>query len=182
MNESSFAVDAEVLAMQRVAEALNPLEKPERNRVLRWAQDKFGEVNIERSVESFVHSNGPPVRETASAPVSTDDFDDFASLYDASKPQTDVERALVGAVWATREGAGNSFRAHDVNTLLKDLGFGILNITDALNALQARRPNEVMQVSKSGTSRQARKTYRVTRAGLERVNRMIRGGGGSDQE
>jgi hypothetical protein len=62
-----------------------------------------------------------------------------------------------------------------VNKELKNLGEGILNITSALDALKAQKPALALQLKKAGKSRQARKTYKVTVAGLKFVENMIRG-------
>ena len=67
------------------------------------------------------------------------------------------------------------FTAQLVNSKLKDLGYGVSNITDAFTTLMKRRPSLVMQTAKQGKSRQARKRYKLTRAGQDEVERMIRG-------
>ncbi len=86
-------------------------------------------------------------------------------------PRTDPERALVAAYWASRD--KRDFRAQEINGLLKDLGFGLSNVTDALNSLMTRKPNEVMQTRKSGAARQSRKDYRLTQAGKSRLREML---------
>jgi hypothetical protein len=63
----------------------------------------------------------------------------------------------------------------ELNTNLKNLGHGLSNVTDALTSLINRKPSFVLQTAKSGKSRQARKKYKLTRAGLDEVRRMIQG-------
>ena len=48
-------------------------------------------------------------------------------------------------------------------------------ITGALADLAEQSPRLVVQLEKSGKTRQARKTYRVTPAGMESVRGIIRG-------
>ena len=56
---------------------------------------------------------------------------------------------------------------------MKDLGHGVGNITDALTALKEERPALILQLKKSGTSKQARKTYKLTQEGIRRVQGMM---------
>jgi hypothetical protein len=55
------------------------------------------------------------------------------------------------------------------------LGHGLINITAALDDLREAKPALVLQVGKSGKSRQARKTYKLTIAGIKSVEEMIGG-------
>jgi DNA-binding PadR family transcriptional regulator len=52
----------------------------------------------------------------------------------------------------------------------------VSNITTALSSLIERKPQLVIQTRKSGNSKQARKRYRLTDAGIRAVERMISGG------
>jgi DNA-binding PadR family transcriptional regulator len=51
----------------------------------------------------------------------------------------------------------------------------VSNITRARDGLKARQPQLVIQVQKSGKSKQARKRYKVTSAGKTEVRRMLSG-------
>jgi hypothetical protein len=66
------------------------------------------------------------------------------------------------------------FASQEINAALKNLGHPIGNITSAFDNLKARKPAPVMQLKKSGTSKQARKTYRLTLAGKSAVEAMVR--------
>ena len=63
----------------------------------------------------------------------------------------------------------SDFGAYEVNAALKNLGEGVGNITTAFDTLKARKPADVIQLKKSGTSKQARKTYKVTLHGKTAV-------------
>ena len=71
------------------------------------------------------------------------------------------------------------FDAQSVNTKLKHLGHGVGNITQALDVLKDRRPQLIVQLRKSGTTKQARKKYKVTTAGKSAVEAMLANGLGS---
>jgi hypothetical protein len=94
-------------------------------------------------------------------------------LFDAANPRTDPERAEVAAFWFQVIQNNSSWQSQTLNNALKDLGHGLGNVTDALNSLQERRPAHVRQVSKAGSSRQARKTYKLTTAGVNAVRAML---------
>ena len=81
----------------------------------------------------------------------------------------------MASYWAQVCENQSSFAAQTLNTQLKDLGYGVGNITEAFTALKSERPALVLQLKKSGTSRQARKTYKLTQEGVRRVQTMLRG-------
>ena len=171
--EASFR--EEIDAMSEVATALEGLTSDARKRVLQWVVSMFAGATTDSDAGALKLFPGSHDSSGGLlSPRDQDDpaqFDDFADLYDAAGPKTDAERALIAACWASRD--KRDFRAQEVNALLKDLGYGVSNITDALNSLIARKPNEVMQTRKSGAARQGRKDYRLTKAGGDRVRELL---------
>jgi hypothetical protein len=155
-----MSADPELAAMAQISAVLASLDEPTRERILDWARSRYGQspVSVDRGL----------VTATASPA-----FDEFVDLFHAVDPDTDGERALAAAYWLQNLKGQPSFQGREVNDLLKDLGHALSNVTDALGSLQARRPAFVRQVSKSGRSQQARKTYRLTREGSEWVSRRI---------
>lgn len=47
------------------------------------------------------------------------------------------------------------------------------NITDSLDALKEEKPALILQLKKSGISKQARKTYKLTQEGAKRIRQLI---------
>jgi hypothetical protein len=92
---------------------------------------------------------------------------------DAADPKTDRARALVAGYWQQVCEGQPSFAAQSLNTNLKNLGYRLSNITVSLEGLKSDRPALVLQLKKDGTSRQARKTYKLTHEGIRRVETMI---------
>ncbi|MCA1694400.1 MAG: hypothetical protein LC749_06575 [Actinobacteria bacterium] len=84
-------------------------------------------------------------------------------------PTTDIDRALTGGYWFQVVKASPCFQAQQVNNVLKDVGHGVENIARALTNLQERSPALVRQLSKSGRTKQARKTYKLTTAGVAAI-------------
>lgn len=165
MNTSDFS---EIKAMEAIATAIDPLSPEERARVLQWAGSKYGATTVAKAGAQGGIVNAPAI-------VEPGDFEEFADLHTAVGPKTDVERALVAGYWVQVVGGEASFASQTLNTALKDLGHGVTNITAALRGLQSQKPALVNQLKKAGTSRQARKTYKLTKAGITRVEQMLTG-------
>ncbi len=160
----------ELDAMKKIATALEPLDDAARARALQWASARF---RNSKSVISFDQSpsHGP---EMASGPSASNEYGSFAELFDAANPITERDKALVAAYWTQVCENVSAFPAQSLNTLLKDLGHGIGNITEALTALKNEKPALVLQLKKAGTTQQARKTYKLTLEGAKRVAAMTK--------
>ena len=157
----------EIQAMGKIADALGELDDDAARRVLRWALERF--------------TGGGPVEVDTLGVSSTDqggalEFDDLSDLFSAAAPTSQADQALVASYWVQEFEGEEDFESQRVNTLLKHLGHGVGNITRALESLKGRKPQHVVQLRKSGSSRQARKRYKVTAAGKEFVRELIRAG------
>lgn len=161
-------VDDEVDAMRQMSEALDPLTPEERGRVLRWAFERFG-VPVPTGVGAARDGR----KETERRDASENEPEDAGEFYARAAPTTEPERALVVAYWVQEIRGDGEFEAQPVNTQLKHMGHGVSNITRALDELKAQKPQLVIQIQKSGKSRQARKRYRVTGAGKAKVKELL---------
>ena len=165
-----MSTEDELNAMQQIAAALKPLGDDGRVRTLQWAFSHF--CGSSKSSIGELPVLGPPTKDTS---VGSAQFEAFAELFEAAHPKTDREKALVACYWVQICQSQQSFASQTLNAALKDLGHGVSNITDALSALKDERPALALQLKKSGTSQQARKTYKLTQEGVRRVQAMIRG-------
>ena len=154
-------LDPEIKAMASVAGALTDLDAESRTRVLHWAAAKFG-VSIQSNGLTFERDHGDTKLQ-----AETDKFPDFVDLFDAVNPSSNLEKVLTGAYWLQAMQGAPSWQSQQVNTLLKDTGNGIDHIIDALDSAQGKTPALVRQMAKSGKSRQARKTYKLTTSGIK---------------
>lgn len=154
----------EINAMKQLSEALGPLDDLARGRVLQWAMSRYRPNASAAAAASHT---------TANSQGGVSHFEAFAELFAAADPTTEREKALVAAYWEQVCQAQPSFASQTLNSLLKDLGHGVGNITDALSALKDERPALLLQLKKSGTSKQARKTYKLTVEGVRRAQSMI---------
>lgn len=161
----------EIGTMEAIAKALDALEdEAARTRVLTWATSKYA-TSI-RSVRQVPSNNETPAGE----------FTDFPSLFDTASPKSEPEKALIAAYWHQTSQGQSDLDSQTLNTSLKNMGHGIANITDALTSLIRQKPALVLQVRKGGKTRQARKKYRVTSAGVKAVQRMLAGSPLGDEE
>lgn len=160
--------DVEIAAMGAVARALEPLDEVVRQRVISWAASRFGASLPTPNRSSGTERHSAPAGDSARL-----EFESFAELFEAADPGTDKDRALVAAYWAQICQSQATFPAQILNASLKDLGHGLSNVTVALDALKDEKPALILQLKKSGTSRQARKTYKLTVEGAKRVRQML---------
>ena len=154
-------MDPELEAMQRISEAVSPLDDGARTRVILWLASKFG-VDVQGGQRSSATpSNG-------AAPSTPAGGRDFADLFFSMDPKNHGQKALVAGYWLSLTEPGG-FTAQAANGLLKNLGYQIPNITDALSKNMREKPALIVQVRKSGSNQQSRKQYRITDSGRRLV-------------
>jgi hypothetical protein len=100
-------------------------------------------------------------------------YGSLAELYSAAHPETGAQKVLAGGYWCQVCQGLEEFSAQLVNDQLKEIGAKVGNVTMAFNALKAANPSLVLQVRKSGKSKQSRKQYKLTIAGIRSVEDMI---------
>lgn len=174
---SSLGVDsksakAEFEAMQTIHQALEPLPPQARERVVRYIISLL-EIGVTIAAPRLTDATDAEVAAADEAAASAASYSSFADLYDAADPANGAEKALVAGYWLQVCEQNDTFTAQAANKLLTNLGHKIANITLAFAPLQNSKPALVLQVSKSGRSQQARKTLKLSRAGLNRVEEMI---------
>jgi hypothetical protein len=153
------AADPELTAMAEVDAAVRPLDDEAIGRVLRWAFERHGVTVPSRGTDQPEPAQGEPT--------------DIAELFASAKVTSNPERALLAAYWFQRFQASKSFTGQQLNSELKQMGIGLSNVTHALNRLIGQSPSLIQQLSKSGRTKQARKQYRLTTAGLEAAASLL---------
>jgi len=178
MQDKSDALK-EIDAMKNVAEALSNLGEDSIRRVLAWAGEYFGvEVRSAdgRKIGTKASSGvGESLGDEEQGLSYKTRFETLADLYSAANPGTDAEKVLVAAYWLQEKIGQDSIDSFTVNKELKNLGYGVRNMTRAFEYLKRANPQLAVQLRKSGTSKQARKKYKITNAGKEKVLAMIHG-------
>lgn len=164
-------MDQEIQAMSKISEVLGVLDDDAKTRVLRWAADRYG-------VSLAVHKKKSADNKDDADSVTEDESDSpehesLAELFADASPTTEAEKVLVAGYWHQKQGAEKLVSAA-INKDLKDLGHGIGTINHAFGALMKEKPQLAIQLKKSGTSKQARKEYKITKAGLQKVEQMLK--------
>lgn len=163
------ALDPEVEALNTIIGTLEALEEGRRRNVLLYVNARYGA----RPPGSRA-SPDPAIATLPSEDAANAAFANLGDLFDRANPQSQADRVLVVAYWKQMIEGAESFEAFPVSKELKHLGHGVKNITGALDSLIQQSPKLVLQVAKSGKTRQARKRYKVTREGIRRVQVMIK--------
>ncbi len=163
-------IDPEIKAMSEVAKALTGLsDEGARVRVIKWASEKFGVSGAAKNQELEASDSHEAEDSTGGKP----DFKNFVDLFDQVNPKSDVDKALTGGYWFQEINGKDSWTSYQVNDVLKDIGKGIGNVTRALENAQKKDPALVRQITKSGKSRQARKTYKLTTSGISLIKKCV---------
>ncbi|MBN9096487.1 hypothetical protein [Pandoraea pnomenusa] len=170
----------EFSAIKTVHDALEPLDEEARTRVLTYITSLLGiDAKVTSTSAAFVGAEADHEEE---AEVADDEaakdaptFSTFAELYAAASPKSNGERALVVGYWLQVCQEAENFTAASANKELTHLGHKVANITDAIDSMKNQKPMLILQLKKSGNSRQARKLYKVSHEGIKRVEGMIGG-------
>jgi hypothetical protein len=153
-----------------VLDALSSVDDAAARRIVGWLVDKYGvRGDGVLKTNAVGRSNALPQGKVATS-VPTEDF---AALFAAVSPTTDRDRALVAGYWFQAVQGEPDLDSQTLNKELKNLGHGVGNITKALFHLMNQDPQLVIQTRKSGGSAQARKRYRLTRAGMAHVEGLL---------
>jgi hypothetical protein len=88
-------------------------------------------------------------------------------------PRRASEAALLGAYYLSVVRGQALLGSQAINAELKRADLTVSNITRAIETNTNARPPLMEQVKKLGTTKQARKQYRITEAGVERVQHRL---------
>jgi len=157
-------LDEELTAMAQLDRILRPLSEASASRAVRWIAERY-----RVPLAGQLHRPGNPPLPNGAVESTAD----LAELFATAGPNTQDQKALVAGYWFQVMKGATDLDAQAVNTELKHLGHGMKNITAAFKALISTKPQLVIQVRKAGTTRQARKKYRLTSSGIEAVRAML---------
>jgi hypothetical protein len=166
-------LDPEIAAMTSITSALTPLEPEAIRRVLRWAIERFQPRTNPDVTVPLVGVSATGSVGTATAVSGPRTYLNLAELIDRASPETGLDRVLTVAFYFQVALSQEDWDAQAVNTELKHLGYPSTNITRDLDTLMARSPRLVLQTRKDGTTKQARKRYKLTREGIKVVEKLI---------
>ena len=159
-------MSAELRAMVEIEGALKDLGDEERSRVMQWAAARFRTPVKTATVKAGASA-------AIEADAGNDEYPDLATFFSAANPSSDAEKALVGAYWMQYREDAPDIETLTVNTKLKHLGHGIGNATRAFDSLKSEKPALIVQTKKDGSTKQARKKFKVTNEGKKKVEAML---------
>jgi len=168
--------DREIVAMAAISGALKELDDDAKARVLSWAAARFNITGIKSRSDEARNDPGNTIDSRGSGSDASGQQQTYSSideLFESGVARSNMQKALLAAYWFQVIEGSAGFQSYTLNTALKNLGIGISNITDALASAEGQKPVLVMQTSKTGKSRQARKTYKLTTAGVKHVEAML---------
>jgi hypothetical protein len=169
---SRGAPDGELEAIATIYAALEPLDDGARTRVINYILARL-DIATESDDDEVSDAAGDQEAVLKQEEKQAPKYGAFAELYDATRPGNNSEKALVAGYWLQVCQGQQDFDGQSANKELKHLGEQIANITVAVNHLREHKPALVIQLKKSGKTRQARKTYKMTVAGIKAVEAMI---------
>ena len=159
--------------------ALEPLDDEARTRVLTYIASLLSvDPRIECRREEPAENDAKEKTEEAEVDEATKQapsFPSFAELFAAADPKSSGEKALVAGYWLQVCEGAESFTAAVAHKELRDLGHKLANITGAIDSMKSQRPMLILQLRKSGTSRQARKLYKLSHEGIKRIKEIVGG-------
>ena len=175
--QKTTSYEAEIEAIQSISAAFALLDQDAQGRVLCWISSRFAVQPNPDARPPHPNSSGARSPQDQGAGIralgDSEAFEHPAELFEAARPKTDAERSLVLAYWFQVPQGASSFTSRQVNDELKHIGHGVSNITRALDALIDSRPALVIQLEKSGKTKQAQKKFRVTHEGIKRVQQLL---------
>jgi hypothetical protein len=177
MTEHPTVGDPEFGAMQTLYNALEPLDDGARMRVVNYILARLEITTTAARDDLGTRGNGQDVGEAAlrEEQAVAPKYGSLAELFDAAQPKTNPDKALAAGYWLQVCQGGESFDGFSANKELKNLGQGLANVTNAIDGLKNQKPALALQLTKSGKSQQARKSYKITVAGIKAVEDMISG-------
>lgn len=161
-------LDPELEAIQKVVEALNPLEDSVRRRVVRWLTDRYA-------------SDGPTVRHEVPTETARVDAEipapadvarrlgELEALYAGAKATAQWERALITGYWLQEIQRRADFNAQGINEAMRECGYGTNNITRELSKLIAGG----LVVQQPTANSNGRRRFRLSRDGLRWCHRRL---------
>lgn len=165
-------MDPEIDAMSKVAEALAGLDDDAQTRVLKWAADRFNVAIGHKKSSVTEDENNSDSNDNEDSP-SNQEYETFAELYADAAPSSHAEKVLVAGYWHQVVQGQSYITSAALNKDLKDLGHVVVNISKKFDSLKGMKPQLAIQLKKSGNSKQARKQYKITKAGIDKVKEML---------
>lgn len=157
--------DAEACAHVLISRAMRPLDDAALQRTVKWVVEKYHKAQSGKTTgtTSALEILQPPKPETG----------DLPTFFQKCNPSTYGEKILVAAYYHQEVQGLKEWDSRAVNRDLKQLGHKVPRIVEYIERLAEKSPALVIQTKKEGTTKQARKKYRVTDEGMSEVRALL---------
>lgn len=112
----------------------------------------------------------PPSAEERTGFMKHDTFEDLCF---SSSAKTVTAKILLAAAYLQEKKKIKEFGSSDINKFLKKIHLRVPNISASINNLMDKNPPLLLQTGKLGETKQARRTYTVTKEGLRIARNYI---------
>jgi len=164
--------DEEINAMQEIYSILKKIDPEAQYRVLKYISGRVGIVTAPtKPTES--DKDPKPAADHEADGTSIEDFDSSSELLSRIDASTQADKVLAVAVFLQKKMGITELTGQQINKELFNMGHRVSNITDVITSLMERKPQLMVQLKKRGTSKQGRKDYKVTTAGINCVEQKL---------
>lgn len=165
--------DEELAVIQTIMSALNSLDDElSRIRAFDYVSSRLKTDTVfKKESHGTERNNGSDG--TVSGKDITSGFSTFADFYNSANPSMQTDKALLAGYWIQKSSGEGNFDSRSVNVELKNLGYGVSNTSSAVTSLTKKKPTLVIQIGKTGKGTRARKVFKVTSAGEEKIREML---------
>lgn len=167
----------ELAAMQQIANIVSDLTPAERKRVAAWlvelaSQDELPQECAAEAAEDAEQAEDAQ-GDVPAEELESKEFETFAELYEAVAPRKGAQKAAVAGWWLETKQGQQSWKASEVNKLLKSIDVKISSMSIVLtNAVKAKDPLMV-ELERLGNSERSRKTFCLSDAGFAYVESAL---------
>lgn len=133
---------------------------------------EFGTVSVEfkhLGHGRLVAGSSTPENKAMATPIAGQ----FSDLVERWRPDSQSEWVLLAAYYVSRVEGEVNLTGHMINKVLRHHGTRVLNVTRAIQACVTSNPATMLQIKKSGSTKQSRKLYRITTQGTKQVEEKL---------
>ncbi len=161
----------ELTAMQQIADIVANLSAAERKRVASWLVE-YASQEAPADVEEMDDDNDNVINDAsydAADESQEEQFATFGDLYSTVAPKKGAQKAAVAGYWLETKEGKRSWKASEVNKLLKSIDVKVSSISIVLtNAVKVDSPL-IMELERLGDGERSRKTFCLSERGLAYV-------------
>ncbi len=177
-------MDKEIQAMSSCFDVLKDLDAESQERVINWllskfelkAPNKIHQSTNQGTADTQNEQTGDGQKQPNVTGTELSSFESIADLFSKMPTKTESEKVLVVATFLQVNQNQQDLGGRQINSELKHLGHGVKNITLAVQGLINRKPQLMIQTRKSGNTQQAKKKYKVTSAGVNKIKEALNTG------